>query len=84
MPLGAVTASAACEIVTLHDAREAAALALGGDVDEVAGLEDVAEDLCAVLGRLFPRLEAKLPEDLDRSDVRLLGDALEASADRAA
>ncbi|BFO14487.1 hypothetical protein SHKM778_08750 [Streptomyces sp. KM77-8] len=52
LALGAVTGAEALEVVTLHDAGEALALALAGDVDLHAGLEHLGGDFLAqrVLG----------------------------------
>src|SRR5690349_23214243 len=52
LALGAVTGAEALEVVTLHDTGEALALALAGDVDLHARLEDLGGDFLAerVLG----------------------------------
>src|SRR5690606_31540131 len=71
LALGAVRGAQAVEAVALHDTRGALALARAGDVDLLAGLEDVGGDLLAefVLGGV---VGAQFDEVAARRDAGLL------------
>src|SRR5690606_38637304 len=71
LALGAVRGAQAVEAVALHDTRGALALARAGDLDLLAGLEDVGGDLLAefVLGGV---VGAQFDEVAARRDAGLL------------